>query len=503
MFKLQILHASDLEGGVDAIDNAPNFAAIVDEFERQASEAGIASILLSGGDNYIPGPFFNAGADPALEATYEGFYNAFFGLIDTSGLGAADDANGDGFFDNAEIEAAIDTGAARFTDIYVTDVNGDGAPDYFEEIDLDPGRLDVAIMNRLGLDASAVGNHGFDAGPGGFFDAINYESEEGNALSDGRFGSPNFLQEVDSPGVQFPYLSANLTFEADGDLGAIFTDEILTTEAFRSDLAGARVNPDDPFETGPDGRDPKLAPATIIERDGERIGVVGATTQLVASISSTGAVDAVNPGSNDMPALAGVLQPVIDALAAEGIDKIILTSHLQQIALEEELAGLLSGVDIILAGGSDTILANDTDGLRPGDEAAGAYPRVVDNADGEPTAILSTAGEYSYVGRLVVAFDEAGVVIPDSIDSSESDAFATDAAGVTAVTGEATVEDAIAASDKAGDVQQLAEAVTGVVTELDGDIAGETEVFLDGRREQVRTEETNLGNLTADRKSVV
>jgi len=498
MFKLQILHASDLEGGVDAIDNAPNFAAIVDEFERQASEAGIASILLSGGDNYIPGPFFNAGADPALAATYEGFYNSLFGLIDTSGLGTADDANGDGFFDNDEIEAAIGAGAASFADVYVTDVNGDGAPDYFEEIDLDPGRLDVAILNRLGLDASAVGNHEFDAGPGGFFDAINYESEEGNALSDGRFGSPNFLQEVDSPGVQFPYLSANLTFEADGDLGAIFTDEILTTEAFRSDLAGARVNPDDPFETGPDGRDPKLAPATIIERDGERIGVVGATTQLVASISSTGAVDAVNPGSNDMPALAGVLQPVIDALAAAGIDKIILTSHLQQIALEEELAGLLSGVDIILAGGSDTILANDTDALRPGDEAAGAYPRVVDNADGEPTAILSTAGEYSYVGRLVVTFDEAGVVIPDSIDPSESDAFSTDAAGVTAVTGEATVEDAIAASDKAGDVQKLANAVTGIVTELDGDIAGETEVFLDGRREQVRTEETNLGNLTAD-----
>jgi 2',3'-cyclic-nucleotide 2'-phosphodiesterase (5'-nucleotidase family) len=31
-FELQILHASDLEGGVEAIDIAPNFAALVGLF---------------------------------------------------------------------------------------------------------------------------------------------------------------------------------------------------------------------------------------------------------------------------------------------------------------------------------------------------------------------------------------------------------------------------------------------------------------------------------------
>ena len=150
MFKLQLLHASDLEGGVDAIDNAPNFAAIVDAFETSARADDIASILLSGGDNYIPGPFFNAGAAPSLEPTYEGFYNQFFGLIDTGVLAAStDDTNGDGFFDNDEIEAAIDARPITFDDVYVKDVNGDGVPDYFEEIDLDPGRIDIAILNRL------------------------------------------------------------------------------------------------------------------------------------------------------------------------------------------------------------------------------------------------------------------------------------------------------------------------------------------------------------------
>ena len=499
MFTLQLLHASDLEGGVDAIDNAPNFAAVVDAFEREAATQGIASILLSGGDNYIPGPFFNAGANGGLAETYEGFYNQYFGLIDISVLGASVDTNGDGFFDNDEIEAEINGSGLTVDDIYTTDVNGDGTKDFFEEIDTAPGRIDVAIMNRLGLDATAVGNHEFDAGTGGFFDAVNYESEEGNDLSAGRYGEANFLQEVDSPGIQFPYLSANLDFSRDGEIGAIFADEIRVSTDFVSDLAGARVDPADPAATGNDGRDAKAAPATIIEVDGERIGVVGATTQVVASISSTGTVDDVsNPGSNDMPALAAVLQPVIDELTAAGVDKIILTSHLQQIALETELAGLLEDVDLILAGGSDTILADATDRLRAGDTAADTYPREVTDAKGEPTLIVSTDGEYSYLGRLVVTFDENGIIDPTSVDADVSGVYATDDQGVVDVTGEATADDAIAASETASDVHKLADAVTDIVTDLDGQIAGETEVFLNGERADVRTQETNLGNLTAD-----
>ncbi|NBC94836.1 MAG: hypothetical protein GVY27_00620, partial [Deinococcus-Thermus bacterium] len=498
---MQILHGTDFEGGVDAIADAPKFAAVVDEFERRANDAGIASVLISSGDNYIPGPFFNAGGDGALAPTYEGFYNEFFGLVDVTVLDPAADTNGDGFFDNDEIEQAIDADGVTFDEVYVTDVNGDGAPDYFEEIDLDPGRLDIAILNRLGLDASAVGNHEFDAGSGAVDDIINYESEEGNSLSAGRFGTVNYLQEVDSAGAQFAYLSANLDFSGDG-LADIFTADIETSDFFESDLPSARVDAADPTATGPDGRDAKIAPATIIEEDGERIGVVGATTQVLNSITSSGGVTPINPGTNDMPALAAVLQPVIDDLTDEGVDKIILTSHLQQFALEEELAGLLTDVDVIIAGGSGTILANDTDALRAGDTAAGAYPKIVDDANAEPTAIVSTAGEYGYVGRLVVEFDDEGLIIPGSIVTDgtgdvASDAFATDDEGVDAVTG-LPADDAIAAADKATDVQNLAEAVTDIVTEQDGDIAGETEVFLDGRRESVRTEETNLGNLTAD-----
>jgi len=40
-FTLQILHASDLEGGVEAIGDAPNFAAVVEALEMDADVQGI------------------------------------------------------------------------------------------------------------------------------------------------------------------------------------------------------------------------------------------------------------------------------------------------------------------------------------------------------------------------------------------------------------------------------------------------------------------------------
>jgi len=44
----------------------------------------------------------------------------------------------------------------------------------------------------------------------------------------------------------------------------------------------------------------------------------------------------------------------------------------------------------------------------------------------------------------------------------------------------------------------VADAVAGVINLKDGVIYGHTEVYLNGLRAEVRTEETNLGNLSAD-----
>ncbi|EMI57448.1 choice-of-anchor I family protein [Rhodopirellula sallentina] len=436
-FSLQLLHASDLEGGVDAISDAPHFAAIVESLEADAQNDGRGSLLLSAGDNFIGGPFFSASGDGDLQTPLR--------------------------------EAA----QTLFNEPGLTNIRADG------------GRVDISIMNILEFDASALGNHEFDFGTdtlGGLM---------GTDIRGASLGDVRWL------GAQFPYLSANLDFSGDPNLAGLFTSEVLATTDYQADLSDLPAT----------AAHPKIAPATIADVDGESVAIVGATTQLISQISSPGGTVSNAGNTNDMQALADVLNPVIadivdgdDDIAGndDDVDKVILVSHLQQISLEEELAGLLNGVDVIVAGGSDTLLADSQDTLRAGDVAEGTYPLQTSNADNDPTLIVSTDGEYSYVGRLVVDFDENGVLIPEMLDSDVSGVFATDEAGTLAVTGAADIALAIAGSSKATEVNKLVEAVRGVVTAKDSEILGVTDVFIEGRRSEVRTQETNLGNLTAD-----
>ena len=260
----------------------------------------------------------------------------------------------------------------------------------------------------------------------------------------------------------------------------------------------------------------RIVPSAVITKGGERIGLVGATTQILESISSTGGVEVkgfAGDGSetNDMALLAKQLQPVIDDLRAQGVNKIILMAHLQQITLELELAKLLSGVDIILAAGSNTRLgdANDVPVAFPGHAAtfAGTYPIVTSGADGGTTLIVNTDNEFTYLGRLVVEFDAEGKLILPDLDSIPGDniaingAYAATAANVAAAWGvdEADLgSTAFAEGTKGKQVADITEAVQAVINAKDGEIWGYTNVYLEGERNQVRNQETNLGNLTAD-----
>lgn len=418
---LQLLHASDLEGGLEAIENAPNFAALVEEFEGQYPDQ---TIKVSSGDNFIPSPFFNAAADDVVEDSLQSVYTDFYGV------------------DMSTIESGR-------------------------------GIVDQAIMNIIGLDASAVGNHEFDAGTDVLADIINI---------DGIYG------DLANIGIQFPYLSANLDFTGDDNLSWLYADTIAENTAYQH--APADID-DDTWAS-------KIAPATIITRQGEKIGVVGATTQLLESISSVGGVEVEGSNENNMEELASILQPTIDKILEQGINKIIVVSHLQQIALEKSLIGYLKGVDVICAGGSDVVMVNDDNTLYPGTEKAESYPIKTSNADNEPALIVSTDGEYRYVGRLVVDFDGYGIV-----DTS--------AAGIDAVSGgyasvidvvktecEADSATIFATNTKGELVHRLTAAVQAVVTVKDGVTVGFTAEYLNGARESVRTEETNLGNLSAD-----
>ena len=340
------------------------------------------------------------------------------------------------------------------------------------------GRVETLLMDLVDAAAVTLGNHEFDLGTG-LIEAMVASVVNGDSAAD-----------VEWLGSQFPYLSANLDFSGDAALSELATNELFSQDAFQATLeellAGANK--------------PKLAPAVIAERGGEKIGIIGVTTQILESISSPGGVDVLTGGSNDMQALVGLIQPVIDDLEAQGVNKIILSSHLQQIQFEEELATLLDGVDIVIAGGSNSLLADQEDqerGLFPGaGEPYDTYPIITQDASGNDVVVVNTDGGWRYVAELVVEFDEQGRLLVDSIDEKTSGVYASTDEQVEALWGD--LASAFAEGTKGSIANDLVSAVGEFVAEQDGNILGLTNVYLVGEREAVRTEETNLGNLTAD-----
>ncbi len=317
------------------------------------------------------------------------------------------------------------------------------------------GRADIVIQNKLGFQAITFGNHEFDFGT----------------------ASVKSLLAVDGAyvGAQFPYLSANLDFSPNADLNPLVVADGQDGSTLRNAIAKHVF-----FTVG-----------------GERVAVIGATTPTLASISSSGNVGILPSRNADNVALAAELQRTVDAVKATGVNKIILMTHMQQLAIERALATLMRDVDVIIAGGNHGVNANSNRPIRQGDQVVGPYPELFTNAGGEPLALLNCASNYKYVCRFIAEYTSTGVLVPSSITVENSGAFATDAAGVTAVGGDV-------ARDADPDIVAIANAINEVIIGLESSIFGRSTVYLNGRRASsdrfggVRQEETNLGNLTAD-----
>lgn len=417
-FQMQVLHSSDMESGVPAVTDAPNYAAIVDKLEGQHKN----TLILSSGDNTLPGPFLSAGEDPSLQASLRSTASSYY-----KGTQAQRPAL---------------------------------------------GRPDIAIMNIIGFNASTLGNHEFDLGTGDLNGQIGVDIRSSGA-------DKRWL------GAQFPYVSANLDFSKDANLNYLYTNQILRDTAFRT-----------PINITANSQKKGLAPSIIIERNGEKIGVVGVTTQALAKISSPGFTTVKGPQKDDMPALAAIVQPVIDSLIAkEGVNKIILLAHLQQIANEKALAPLLNNVDIIISGGNHDYTADGNDRLIAGHKATEKYPIITKSKSNDPMVILNTTSEWKYVGRFVCDFDVDGKLLLDKLDSNINGVYATDSVTVKSLWG---TENAFATGTKGANVLTICKAIGTVIAAKDGNILGKSNVFLEGRRNTVRTEESNLGNLSSD-----
>jgi 2',3'-cyclic-nucleotide 2'-phosphodiesterase (5'-nucleotidase family) len=444
MFKLHLLHANDFEGGSrSAFNRADEFAAVWSALDERHDN----TLKLSSGDAVLAGPIFDAGGAGSEEL------NNVLQKVNADVLG----------IDPAQLAG----------------------------LQSDSGRPDTSILHALGVDAVTVGNHEFDAGPGGFAGLLRPDNEAEN------------LESAEWLGTFFPYLSTNLDFSADEDLGDSVVDE---SGGFRS---RASFVPDPVNDFDGAINDDKLASATTVDVNGEQIGVVGATTQAFNAglISDTGGVTVDGtPGGDDLQLLAQQIQADVDQLTQQGVDKIVVQTHLQDFSLEQQLAPMLEDVDILMAGGSNAISANDfdqspgqpdsTSTLNPGDAADAPYPQIIDGAGGSPTALISTDGSWEYVGNLVVEFDENGIIKPESIDETKSGPYAATQETIDELYD--TPGDAFAEGTVGQQARDVVNATTNIVRQQDGNVAGVTDVVLNGERADVRSQETNLGNLTAE-----
>ncbi len=314
---------------------------------------------------------------------------------------------------------------------------------------------DAIAQRQIPFDAHILGNHEFDYTPDFLQEFI--ETFEVNGL------------------LTQPFLSANLDFS--GEPG--FTDLV--------DGNGIRMA----YRT--DGRVVAQGAVIVDDVTGQRFGVVGATTPTLPTISSPRNV-AVTP---DLESTRAAVQQVIDRMRDEmGITKIVFVSHLQDLNTDKVFVPTLRGVDLAVGGGGDELLVNNLAERLPGETQpdVGDYPVVVTDGDGRTVYIVTTPGNYKYLGRLDVVFDDSGEVT--SVDTSESRLRRVIPPGPEATT--------LGVTDTTAPKQQLVDTVTSNVrnclAELEATPVARTAVGvdLDVSRDGVRSRATNGGDLIAD-----
>ena len=257
------------------------------------------------------------------------------------------------------------------------------------------GEVAAEMMNALDYDAMVVGNHEFDDGPAVL---------------------RSFIEAI-----EFPVLMSN----------ADVSDEPALAD--------------------------KIATRTVLEKGGERYGLIGLTT--------VDTVELASPGENvTFTDPAEAVQAEVDALASEGVDRVIVLSHSGH-RVDQSVSSKVDGIDVIVGGHSNTLLSNSDE------DADGPYPTMVGD-----TAIVQAYAYGKYLGELSVTFDEEGVVT-----KAEGDAILVD--------GQVAESAAVVAR-----VAELAEPLEEIRSEVVAESAG----VIEGDRAVCRVQECAMGNLVAE-----
>jgi len=336
-----------------------------------------------------------AAADYSLTILHTNDFHARFEPISKydGPCSAEDNTAGECFGGTARLVTAVNEARARTNNAILVDGGDQFQGTLFYTYY--KGAMAAEFMNQLGYDGMTVGNHEFDDGP---------EVLRG------------FMDAV-----EFPVLMSN----------ADFSGEPLLAD--------------------------KLLKSTVIERGGEKIGMIGLTPQNTDELAS--------PGPNVIfTDPSDAVQGEVDKMTEMGVNKIIVLSH-SGYGVDQMVAANTTGVDVIVGGHTNTLLSNTND------RAEGPYPTMVGD-----TAIVSAYAYGKFLGELNVTFNDDGVI--------------TQAVGEPIIADGAVVEDAAT-------VARVAE-LAAPLDEIRNKVVAEAADAIEGDRAVCRVMECSGGNLIAD-----
>ncbi|WP_298560458.1 bifunctional metallophosphatase/5'-nucleotidase [uncultured Aliiroseovarius sp.] len=334
-------------------------------------------------------------ADYSLTVLHTNDFHARFEPISKydSGCSAEDNTEGKCFGGSARLQTAIEEARSRTNNAILVDGGDQFQGTLFYTYY--KGALAAEMMNQMGYDAMTVGNHEFDDGP---------EVLRG------------FMDAVN-----FPVLMSN------------------------ADVSGEPLLAD------------KLAKSTVIERGGEKLGLIGLTPQDTDELAS--------PGDNIVfTDPVDAVQGEVDKLTEMGVNKIIVLSH-SGYGVDQKVAAGTTGVDIIVGGHTNTLLSNSNE------RAEGPYPTMVGS-----TAIVSAYAYGKFLGELNVTFDDDG--------------------NITEAKGEPLIMDGGVHEHEATKAR-IAEAAAPL-EEIRQRVVANTAEAIDGERGSCRAMECAMGNIIAD-----
>ncbi len=154
-----------------------------------------------------------------------------------------------------------------------------------------------------------------------------------------------------------------------------------------------------------DLKNDKLFSSAIIEKDGEKYGIVGAAPIGVnlGLFDKTDAVTVLDPEKT-----VQALNAEVKKLESQGINKIILISHLGYFGDGGDLniAQKTEGIDVILGGHTHLLI----EGTQCSDKDKTHLKNLVMSKRNEPVIIVQAGGLGEYIGHLKVLFDEKGII---------------------------------------------------------------------------------------------